>query len=103
MTPEERAILLDRFTIGVPDGGIPDASQEIPLLNCAVNEVLGFFGNSMILPFNIPPQVAESLRVPSRDVQDVLLRFHRQAFAPPRTSITIRRRPSRPGCRVRWS
>ncbi len=91
LTPEERAILLERFTIGVPDGGVPDASQEVPLLNCVANEVLGYFGNAMIMPFHIPPHLAdpERMGVTSRDVQEALLKFHRQAFVPPRSSITL--------------
>src|SRR5207248_5554894 len=34
LTPEERAIMLEHYTIGVPTGGLADASQEVPLLNC---------------------------------------------------------------------
>jgi hypothetical protein len=86
---EERAILLERFTIGVPQGGIAGADQEVPLLNCVANRVLGYFGNAAIMPFAIPPDVALRLQVTSRDVQDALLRFHRQAFQPPRSSITL--------------
>lgn len=86
---EERAILLERFTIGVPQGGITGADQEVPLLNCVANRVLGYFGNAAIMPFAIPPDVAQRLQLTSRDVQDALLRFHRQAFQPPRSSITL--------------
>jgi hypothetical protein len=89
LTPEERAILLERFTIGVPAGGVEDASQEVPLLNCVANQVLGYFGNALIMPFHIPPPLAESMGVTSRDVQDALLKFHRQAFIPPQSSITL--------------
>lgn len=89
LTPEERAILLERFTIGVPEGGLPDASQEVPLLNCVANEVLGYFGNALIMPFYIPPPLAASMGVTSRDVQEALLKFHRQGFVPPQSSITL--------------
>ena len=89
LTPEERAILLERYTIGVPSGGVTDPSQEVPLLNCVANEVLGYFGNCMIMPFHIPPPLAEKMEVTSRDVQEALLKFHRQAFAKPRSSITL--------------
>ena len=89
LTDEERAILLERYTIGVPAGGVTSADQEVPLLNCVSNRVLGFFGNAAIMPFSIPPQVAASMEVTSRDVQDALLRFHRQSFQPPRSSITL--------------
>ena len=89
LTPEERAILLERFTIGVPTGGIPDASQEVPLLNCVANQVLAYFGNCAVMPFQIPPPLAASMSITSRDVQEALLKFHRQAFVPPRSSITL--------------
>ena len=61
LTDEERAILLDQYTIGVPPNGIADASQMIPLLDCVQNKVLGFFGNSMILPFSIPQSVTDAI------------------------------------------
>ena len=63
LTPEERAILLERYTIGVPAGGIADPSQEVPLLNCVANEVFGYFGNSLVMPFHIPPNLAETLKL----------------------------------------
>ena len=89
LTPEERAIMLEPYTIGVPTGGIGDASDEVPLLNCVANVVLGFFGNAAVMPFFIPPRLAGEIGHTSRDVQEALLRFHRQAFAPPQTSITL--------------
>lgn len=89
MTPEERAILLERYTLGVPVGGVEDPSQEIPLLNAVANRVLGFFGNSMVMPFHIPPDLASRIETTSRDIQDALLKFHRQAFIPPQGNITL--------------
>jgi hypothetical protein len=89
LTAEERAIMLEPFTIGVPKGGASDATDETPLLNCVANRIIGFFGNAMVMPFHIPPSVAASMAVTTRDVQNALLRFHRQAFAPPRSSVTL--------------
>lgn len=89
LTAEERAILLERYTIGVPTGGITDATQDVPLLNCVANEVLGYFGNAAIMPFFIPPTVARDIGRTSRDIQEALLKFHRQAFVPPQSSITL--------------
>jgi hypothetical protein len=89
LTSEERAILLERFTIGVPAGGVTGPDQEVPLLNCVTNRILGFFGNAAIMPFAIPASAAEAMEVTSRDIQDALLRFHRQAFQPTRSSITL--------------
>lgn len=89
LTPEERAILLEQFTIGVPSGGLPDATDEVPLLNCVANQVLGYFGNAAIMPFFIPAPLAEKVGYTSRDVQESLLRFHRQAYRPAQSSITL--------------
>lgn len=89
LTSEERAILLERFTIGVPEGGVTGPDQEVPLLNCVTNRILGFFGNAAIMPFAIPASVAEDMEVTSRDIQDALLRFHRQAFQPTRSALTL--------------
>ncbi|MEM6448246.1 MAG: hypothetical protein AAF704_17020, partial [Cyanobacteria bacterium P01_D01_bin.123] len=89
MTDEERAILLERFTIGVPEGGLVDASSEIPLLSAVANRVIGFYGNSMIMPFHIPPDLSDELEVTTGDIQDGLLRFHREDFRPPRRTISL--------------
>ena len=89
LTPEERAIMLESYTIGVPSGGAPDATDDVPLLNCVANTVVGYFGNAAIMPFFIPPDVAGKLGKTSREVQEALLRFHRQAYAPAQSSITL--------------
>lgn len=89
MTAEERAILLEGYTIGVPPGGVADATQMIPLLNCVTNEVLGFFGNSMVMPFIIPDTVALSTGVTSAEIQDTLTNFHKCAFRAPCTCVTL--------------
>jgi hypothetical protein len=100
LTPEERAIMLEAFTIGVPDGGLTDATQQIPLLNCVANQVLGFYGNAMIMPFNIPAEVATRLNIDGEDttthrpfttaeVQNALTQFHRVGFSPPVSEIVM--------------
>jgi len=89
LTPEERAILLERYTIGAPAGGAADPGDEVPLLNCVANEVLGYFGNCAVMPFFIPVTLARAAKVSSRDVQEALLKFHRQAFVPPQSTITL--------------
>ncbi|MCL6285091.1 hypothetical protein M3P21_16295 [Ruegeria sp. 2012CJ41-6] len=89
MTDEERAILLERFTIGVPEGGLEDASSEIPLLSAVANRVMGFYGNSMIMPFHIPADLSDRIELTTGDIQDSLLRFHREDFRPPRRSISL--------------
>ncbi|WP_108816054.1 hypothetical protein [Loktanella sp. Alg231-35] len=89
MSDQERAILLERFTIGVPEGGLDDPSSEVSLLSAVQNKVLGFYGNAMIMPFSIPPDLAESMEITTGDIQDSLLAFHREDFRPPRRTISL--------------
>jgi hypothetical protein len=105
LTDEERAILLDEYTIGVPTNGIADASQMIPLLDCVQNKVLGFFGNSMILPFSIPQSVTDAINqqqqgepdeqaptAPAFDpvqIKQSLLAYQQQSFVSPQSTIAL--------------
>jgi hypothetical protein len=96
MTPDERAILLEAYTIGVPPGGVADATQMIPLLNCVENRVLGFYGNSMMMPFIIPEALAQAgTQDGDRDtlhpakIQGALLAFHARGFQPPHSTIAL--------------
>jgi hypothetical protein len=93
LSAEERAILLEAYTIGVPPGGIPDATQMVPLLNCVENRVLGFFGNSMMMPFIIPDglagQLVEGEVVDPAKIQDALLSYQRDGFQPPHSIIAL--------------
>jgi hypothetical protein len=72
----------------------------VPLLNCVANQVLGFYGNAMIMPFNIPAEVATKLAVggdgeqPERpfttaEIQNALAHFHRTGFSPPVSNIAL--------------
>ncbi len=106
LTPEERVVMLEGLTIGLPEDGLDadgftDPSQHVPLLNCVANQVLGFYGNCMIMPFSIPAALAVSLAgAPDPDggevkplttgsVQDALTQFHRQSFSPPVSHFTL--------------
>lgn len=92
MTPEERAILFEGYTIGVPQGGVTDWTQMVPLLNCIENRVLGFFGNSMIVPFTIPPSATASQGsdgLTSAQVQEALFSYYQRAFIPPVSNIAL--------------
>jgi hypothetical protein len=89
MSPDERAILLEHYTIGVPADGITDASQMVPLLNCVENRVLGFFGNSMMMPFMIPQAVTEGMGIRPAQLQETLLGFQRDGFAAPQSTIAL--------------
>jgi len=86
LTPEERVILLEPYTLGPVVPGSPGALDEVPLLNCVTNQLLGFFGNSIILPFHIPPN-DEGLT--TGQIQDALLTFHRQGGAASRSALTL--------------
>ena len=66
LTPEERVVMLEGYTIGLPEDGLEadgftDPSQNVPLLNCVANQVLGYYGNCMIMPFSIPAALATKL------------------------------------------
>jgi hypothetical protein len=106
LTPEERVVMLEGYTIGLPEDGLPpeafsDPSQHVPLLNCIANQVLGFYGNCMIMPFSIPAALATKLAggeggvedttppLTTGGVQDALTLFHREAFSPPVSSLTL--------------
>ena len=93
--------MMEGYTIGVPQGGLVDpATQTVPLLNCVGNEVLGFYGNSMIMPFSIPKAVADSFAsandgereaqvVTTGAVLDALTAFHSRDFSPPVSHIAL--------------
>jgi hypothetical protein len=89
LTSDERAILLDAYTIGVSPGGIQDESQMVPLLNCVQNRLLGFFGNSMILPFMIPQSVADAMKIDPAKIQQNLLAYQQATFTPPHSVIAL--------------
>jgi hypothetical protein len=89
LTADERAILLDGYTIGVPPDGISDASQLVPLLNCVQNRLLGFFGNSMIMPFMIPQAVADQMGIDPAKIQQGMLAYQQATFTPPQSTIAL--------------
>lgn len=89
LTVEERAILLDAYTIGVSPDGISDESQMVPLLNCVQNRLLGFFGNSMLFPFIIPQAVAEQMKIDPAKIQQGLLAYQQATFDPPHSTVAL--------------
>jgi hypothetical protein len=89
MTPEETAMLLDAYTVGVPVGGLEDASQMIPLLNCLQNTVLGTYGNSLMMPFVIPQELADLCGIDPAKLQNSLLEYQREAFVSPHSTIGL--------------
>jgi hypothetical protein len=104
LTPEERVVMLEGYTIGLPEegfdaDGLTDPSQHVPLLNCVANQVLGYYGNCMIMPFSIPASLAvklaggadgeASVPLTNSAVQDALTHFHKEAFSPPVSQFTL--------------
>ena len=106
LTPEERVVMLEGYTIGLPQKGLPadalsDPSQHVPLLNCVANQVIGYYGNCMVMPFSIPAALSTKLsgdqggdgesRPPltTGAVQEALTEFHKQAFSPPISEFTL--------------
>jgi hypothetical protein len=89
LSPDETAILLDGHTIGVPPGGLTDASQMIPLLNCLQNTILGTYGNSLIMPLVIPQDLADQAGIEPDKLQQALLDYQREAFVSPQSTIAL--------------
>jgi hypothetical protein len=107
LSPEERVVMLEGYTIGLPQEGLTpdglnDPSQHVPLLNCIANQVLGYYGNCMVMPFSVPAALAVALagdpdaddaasRAPLTNaaVQEALTQFHREAFQPPESHFTL--------------
>jgi len=104
--------MLEGYTIGLPEegldaDGLTDPSQHVPLLNCVANQVLGYYGNCMVMPFSIPASLAVRLaEEPNADgvvdeaaairepltnsaVQEALTRFHKEAFSPPVSRFSL--------------
>jgi hypothetical protein len=104
--------MLEGYTIGLPEEGLDaeglvDPSQHVPLLNCVANQVLGYYGNCMVMPFSIPASLAVRLaEEPNADgvvdeaaairepltnsaVQEALTRFHQEAFSPPVSRFSL--------------
>lgn len=91
--------MLERYEVTLPpddDGNL----QSVPLVSCITNQVLGYFGNSMVMPFQIPAEAtalttttnADGTKVPgltTADVTDALTRFHTDGFSPPHTTIAL--------------
>ena len=76
LTPEERVMLLEPYLLS-----FPGLTSTVALLDCVGNEVLGFHGNSMIMPFSIPQALGDQQEWPmtTGQLEDALLRLHRQS------------------------
>jgi outer membrane protein OmpA-like peptidoglycan-associated protein len=105
LTPEERAVMLERYEIELPPDEDGTPRPGVPLLSCVTNNVLGWYGNSMVLPFIIPAAITEATGewetrddgtpvlvapgITTGDIQDALTRFHTDGFSPPRSTIAL--------------
>jgi Membrane protein involved in colicin uptake len=89
VSPEERAMMLERFTVGIPNAKSTDVGAFVPLMNCVSNQIEGFYGNCMIMNFTYPPEVAKQLDTSTKKVQDSLFRYHTEAFRAPETAISL--------------
>lgn len=86
---EERAMILERFTIAVPRSGGTDIGANVPLMDCVTNQILGFYGNCMIMPFAYPAEMANVLGTSSKELQDALYSYHTKAFRIRDTTISL--------------
>lgn len=90
LTPEERVMLLEPYQVS-----FPGMSSTVGLLDCVANQVFGFYGNCMMMPFSIPQALGDTESWPqltggpmtTGELEDALLRFHRQS--PPRDMTEI--------------
>lgn len=89
LTPEERAVLLERYEIPMPPDTKGNPQPGVPLISCITNNVLGYFGNCMVLPFMIPAEMTMATGLTTAQVQDALTRFHTDGFDPPRSTIAL--------------
>jgi outer membrane protein OmpA-like peptidoglycan-associated protein len=90
MTAEERTVMLERYTVTPPTidkrGQI---TEGVPLLSCISNKVLGFYGNSIVMPFQIPYELAARLGLDNGRIQQALRRFHTEAFDHPTATVAL--------------
>lgn len=100
LSDDERIILLEPYTIEFDDLdkiASPESkainsgkSKTISLLNCVnAKNVIGFYGNCMMLPFTFPPELVELLGKTAGDIQDELYRHHACNFRVPSTVISV--------------
>jgi hypothetical protein len=67
----------------------------VPLMNCVDNRLLGFFGNSMILPFRIPQTQVNIdgenavLDLDQGEIERALLAYQQAGFQPPTATISL--------------
>jgi outer membrane protein OmpA-like peptidoglycan-associated protein len=90
LTAEERTVMLERYSVTPPivdeNGNI---EEGVPLLSCITNNVLGFYGNAMVMPFQIPAKLAEQTKTDTAKLQRALKRFHTDSFDHPTSTVAL--------------
>lgn len=97
LTTNERILLLEPYTVEFAhpeklssNNSKPGSVSKVPLLNCVnAHQLLGFYGNCMILPFTYPKELAEALGKTASDIQDELYRYHTSNFRVPTTVVSV--------------
>ena len=101
LSDDERIILLEPYTIEIDNfnriasngnsiNNIYNKTRSISLLNCVnAKNVVGFYGNCMMLPFTFPKELAELIGKTAGDIQDELYRYHASNFRVPSTVVSI--------------
>ena len=98
LSDDERVMMLEQYTIdmnfelldNISGQKEKDVEDIIPLLNCVnVKNMLGFYGNCMILPFTFPQRLANKLNKTAADIQDMLYRYHTNNFRVPTTTVSL--------------
>lgn len=101
LSDDERIILLEPYTIEIDNlnriassensiNNIYNKTRSISLLNCVnAKNIVGFYGNCMMLPFTFPKELAELVGKTAGDIQDELYRYHACNFRVPSTVISI--------------
>ena len=101
LNDDERVMMLEQYTINMNFDTLDEVTSKrdnssnsndlkIPLLNCVnVKNLLGFYGNCMILPFTFPQRLAKQLGKTAADIQNALYRYHTNNFRVPTTTISL--------------
>jgi len=90
LKPEERALMLEPYTLAMPGATASDPAVDVPLLDCVDIQLLGLNGNCLVLPFHIPEHLAKPLGFDTRSVQDAILRFHADSFRLRVSNVALR-------------
>ena len=89
LTPVERAMLFERYTVALPGAMSTDVGGDIPLADCIENKIEGFYGNCMVVPFSLPSELAFEMGTSTKDIQDALYAYHADTFRSSQKKISL--------------